>query len=67
MDDEGILQEELSVEQYGLPRAEPGKWASCIRIVDPRTMQTTDLIDLDENEAAFRYAAVLPRLWVSRY
>ncbi len=26
-------------EQYGAPKGEPGKWASCIRVVDPATLQ----------------------------
>ncbi|KAJ3149884.1 Splicing factor 3B subunit 3 [Geranomyces michiganensis] len=52
-DDGGQIIEELPVEQFGLPRAEPGKWASCIRIVDPRQGETTFKIELDDNEAAF--------------
>ena len=34
-------------------RAGPGKWASCIRIVDP-SMEALFVINLDENEAVFR-------------
>ena len=30
-----------------------GKWASCIRIIDPVTGITTDVLELENNEAAF--------------
>ncbi|TPX62142.1 hypothetical protein PhCBS80983_g00623 [Powellomyces hirtus] len=54
MDDgDGLLLEELPPDQFGLPRAESGKWASCIRIINPRDSETTQLIELDDNEAAF--------------
>jgi splicing factor 3B subunit 3 len=44
----------LPAEQFGLPKAEAGKWGSCIRVVDPMSgLETTQLIELDENEAAF--------------
>ncbi|RKO91294.1 splicing factor 3B subunit 3-like protein [Blyttiomyces helicus] len=48
--------EELPVEQFGLPKAEPGKWGSCIRVVNPFAGETTTLIELDDNEAAFSIA-----------
>ncbi|KAL6323009.1 hypothetical protein AAG906_023626 [Vitis piasezkii] len=48
----------LSDEQYGYPKAEPDKWASCIRILDPRTACTTCLLELQDNEAAFSICAV---------
>ena len=35
-----------------LPPTE-GKWASCIRVVEPSTLQTLELFELSENEAAF--------------
>lgn len=45
----------LPADQFGLPRAEPGKWGSCIRVIDPFSgLETTQLIELDDNEAAFR-------------
>lgn len=43
----------LDVLQFGLPKAEPGKWASCIRVLNPVSGQTSCLIELDDNEAAF--------------
>ncbi|KAL5711133.1 hypothetical protein ACHQM5_021624 [Ranunculus cassubicifolius] len=48
----------LSDEQYGYPKAESEKWASCIRIFDPRTTTTTCLLELQENEAAFSVCTV---------
>lgn len=48
----------LSDEQYGYPKAESGKWVSCIRVLDPRTTQTTCLLELQDNEAAFSMCTV---------
>ncbi|KAJ3129900.1 Splicing factor 3B subunit 3 [Nowakowskiella sp. JEL0407] len=45
--------EELAVEHFGLPRGDVGKWASCIRIINPEAVETVGLYLLDENEAAF--------------
>ncbi|ORX58556.1 hypothetical protein BCR36DRAFT_318081 [Piromyces finnis] len=50
---EGDENDELPVEQFGLPKAEPGKWASCIRVFDATSGETTCEIELDNNEAAF--------------
>lgn len=36
----------------GSPEAGPGKWASCIRIVDPVQGETVSLLELEDNEAA---------------
>lgn len=30
-----------------------GKWASCVRVIEPSTGETRDLLELSENEAAF--------------
>ncbi|KAI4351142.1 hypothetical protein L6164_005525 [Bauhinia variegata] len=48
----------LSDEHYGYPKAESEKWVSCIRVLDPRTGNTTDLLELQENEAAFSICTV---------
>ncbi|RDX87904.1 Spliceosome-associated protein 130 B, partial [Mucuna pruriens] len=48
----------LSDEHYGYPKAESDKWASCIRVLDPRTGNTTCLLELQENEAAFSICTV---------
>ncbi|KAJ3054091.1 Splicing factor 3B subunit 3 [Rhizophlyctis rosea] len=44
--------QELPTEQFGLPKADPGKWASCIRVVRADGHALGE-IDLDDNEAAF--------------
>ncbi|KAG4908664.1 hypothetical protein AAZX31_20G225900 [Glycine max] len=48
----------LSDEHYGYPKAESDKWASCIRVLDPRTGNTTCLLELQENEAAFSICTI---------
>lgn len=48
----------LSDEHYGYPKAESEKWVSCIRVLDPRTGNTTCLLELQENEAAFSICTV---------
>eukprot|EP00850_Spirogloea_muscicola_P004391 SM000019S04935 [mRNA] locus=s19:136527:142578:+ [translate_table: standard] len=59
--DEELAEEDedpLPEEQYGYPRAESGKWASCVRVVDPVEGATTCLLELQDNEAAFSIATV---------
>ncbi len=51
----GPLLTEASV---GVPRGGAGKWASCIRVVDPAARQTLSVLDLADNEAAVSVAAV---------
>jgi hypothetical protein len=36
------------------PRPGIGRWASAIRLIDPSTLKTTSLIQLQQNEAAFK-------------
>ncbi|ORX89541.1 hypothetical protein K493DRAFT_326164 [Basidiobolus meristosporus CBS 931.73] len=43
----------LPVDVYGHPKAVPGKWASCIRLLNPFQGDTLSLIELEDNEAAF--------------
>lgn len=38
--------------QIGPPRGASGQWASCLRIVDPATLTTISLVELEFNEAA---------------
>ncbi|KAI8608941.1 CPSF A subunit region-domain-containing protein [Chytriomyces sp. MP71] len=52
---DGVFQE-LPPEQFGLPRADVGKWGSCVRLINPMSMESTSVIDLDDNEAAFSIA-----------
>lgn len=39
-------------EALGPPRGAPGQWASCIRVVDPSSLESTHCVELDNNEAA---------------
>lgn len=51
-------EDPLSDEQYGYPKADSSKWVSCIRVLDPRAGNTTCLLELQENEAAFSVCTV---------
>ncbi|KAJ2999724.1 Splicing factor 3B subunit 3 [Globomyces sp. JEL0801] len=57
--DEGTLPDELDPEQFGLPRAPNGCWASCIRVLSPFSGDTIQLIDLDDNESAISMTTCL--------
>ena len=37
-------------EQFGPPRGMAGQWAACLRIVDPASLSTVHVVELDENE-----------------
>ncbi|GFY82211.1 cleavage and polyadenylation specificity factor (CPSF) A subunit protein [Actinidia rufa] len=57
--DDEDKEDPLSDEQFGYPKAESGKWVSCIiRVLDPRTANTTCLLELLDNEAAFSICMV---------
>lgn len=47
-------QEGDETDEYkiGTPKAGPGLWASCIRVVDPGKLETIDLVELQNNECA---------------
>mmetsp|Transcript_4234 Transcript_4234/g.6990 ORF Transcript_4234/g.6990 Transcript_4234/m.6990 type:complete len:1205 (-) Transcript_4234:464-4078(-) len=49
-------------EQWGAPLGEPGQWAACLRIVDPATLSTAFVTELDNNEGitAMTLAALSP-------
>ncbi|KAG6513470.1 hypothetical protein ZIOFF_023800 [Zingiber officinale] len=51
-------EDALPDEQYGYPKAESDRWVSCIRILDPKTGNTTCLLELQDNEAAFSICIV---------
>ncbi|XP_074585839.1 spliceosome-associated protein 130 A-like [Curcuma longa] len=51
-------EDALPDEQYGYPKAESDRWASCIRVLDPKTGNTTCLLELQDNEAAFSICTV---------
>uniref|UniRef100_A0A0E0JVA8 DNA damage-binding protein 1 n=1 Tax=Oryza punctata TaxID=4537 RepID=A0A0E0JVA8_ORYPU len=48
----------LPDEQYGYPKAESERWVSCIRILDPKSRDTTCLLELQDNEAAVSICTV---------
>ena len=50
-----FLNENLPEDTFGAPKAGSGMWASIIRIVNPINGQTLDKIQLEQNEAAYRY------------
>ena len=54
-----FLAEDLPETIFGAPKAGPGMWASCIRLMHPTEGKTLQLIELEQNEAAFRYHLVL--------
>ena len=48
-------EEEASMtpaEQFGAPKAPPGTWASCLRIVDPADATTKQVVEMTGNEGA---------------
>eukprot|EP00898_Chlorokybus_atmophyticus_P002633 jgi/Chlat1/3370/Chrsp23S08824 len=45
-------EEGMADDQFGMPKAATGRWTSCIRVMDPRTGETTNLLELDGNELA---------------
>jgi len=56
--DKGDDAQPLDEAFIGVPKAQSGKWGSCIRIMDPNSGFTPFQIELDDNEAAFRMALV---------
>ncbi|KXZ43846.1 hypothetical protein GPECTOR_79g125 [Gonium pectorale] len=38
-------------EQFGAPKGQPGQWAGCLRVVDPATLSTVFVTEVDNNEA----------------
>lgn len=43
---------ELNEAVIGTPNAGIGRWAACIRILDPKNLETTELLELLDNETA---------------
>lgn len=50
----GFLNENLPEAIFGAPKAGAGQWASLVRLVNPIQGTTLDLVQLEQNEAAFR-------------
>lgn len=48
----------LDPVQFGNIRNESGKWASCIRLIEPFQGESLQVIELEKNEAAFSVAAI---------
>eukprot|EP00096_Caligus_rogercresseyi_P001884 TRINITY_DN1328_c0_g1_i3.p1 TRINITY_DN1328_c0_g1~~TRINITY_DN1328_c0_g1_i3.p1 ORF type:complete len:934 (+),score=262.89 TRINITY_DN1328_c0_g1_i3:215-3016(+) len=53
-----FLNENLPESTFGAPKAGPGMWASCIRILDPISSTTIQQINLEQNEAALSIGLV---------
>lgn len=51
----GFLNENLPEAIFGAPKAGAGQWASLVRLVNPIQGTTLDLVQLEQNEAAFRW------------
>jgi len=45
-------ESEMPESIFGVPRPGSGKWASCLRILDPTKSRTLDLLELGNNETA---------------
>ncbi|KAJ3364964.1 Splicing factor 3B subunit 3 [Allomyces javanicus] len=59
-EDESVVayRDEFPESQYGLIKARPGKWASCVRVLNPTDGMTAQLLHLDPDEAAMSCALV---------
>jgi hypothetical protein len=55
---EAFLNEHLPESLFGAPKAGPGMWASCIRVLDPSEGNTLQQISLEQNEAAVRFVSL---------
>lgn len=51
-----FLNENLPEAIFGAPKAGAGQWASLVRLVNPIQGSTLDQVQLEQNEAAFRWA-----------
>lgn len=49
-----FLNENLPESIFGAPKAGNGQWASVVRVMNPIQGNTLDLVQLEQNEAAFR-------------
>ena len=52
---EAFLAEDLPDHVFGAPKAGRGMWASCLRVMHPSQGRTLDVVQFEQNEAAFRY------------
>lgn len=51
-----FLNENLPESIFGSPKAGSGQWASVVQVMNPIQGTVYDQIQLEQNEAAFRYA-----------
>ena len=50
-----FLSEDLPDSQFGAPKAGKGLWASNITVLNTTTWEVSHTINLEQNEAAFRW------------
>lgn len=50
-----FLSENLPDSQFGAPKAGKGLWASNITLLNTNSWEVSHTINLEQNEAAFRY------------
>ena len=55
-----FLQDDLPEETFGVAKAGVGMWSSIIRIVHPISGKTLQMVELPQNEAAFRLVCCAP-------
>jgi splicing factor 3B subunit 3 len=55
-----FIETKLPEQTFGAPKAAPGMWASCIHVMEAggANKETKDVIELEQNEAAFSVAFV---------
>ncbi|KAI0244001.1 pre-mRNA-splicing factor rse1 [Massospora cicadina] len=65
----GAAPESLTLDPavFGLPKAQPGKWASQVRVLNPFSGETTAELELEENEAAFSMAVLTFQNYPDQY
>lgn len=51
-----FIESKLPEPVFGAPKAAPGMWASCIRVMEASSKEHKSLLDLEQNEAAFSIA-----------
>lgn len=62
---ETFLSEDLPENVFGAVKAGAGMWASCLKIMHPTEGKTLELVQFQQNEAAFRFGCCPPSalLW----
>ena len=60
---QAFLSEDLPETVFGAPKAGPGQWASCVRLLDPIKGEILQLIKLEQNEAAVSMTLVRFANW----